>query len=141
MRALVVGLGSIGRRHARNWATLGLGPLSVCRWAGSPQPEAPGVAAHEFSDLDAALNEQPDVVLVTNPTSLHVGTTCKALRAGAHVFLEKPVGHSMNGVAEMLEQANQQKRQLMVGYNLRFHPGLRRMKELVTQDAIGNVVS
>jgi predicted dehydrogenase len=143
MRALVVGLGSIGRRHARNWAALGLGPLDVCRRVGSQQRqrEPLGVEAREFSDLDAALNEQPDVVLVTNPTSLHVETACQALRAGAHVFLEKPMGHALDGVAELLDQAAQRKRQLMVGYNLRFHPGLQRVKELVARQAIGKVVS
>ena len=57
LRALVVGLGSIGRRHARNWAALGLGPLSVCRRVAAPQHEPLGVEAREFSDLDAALNE------------------------------------------------------------------------------------
>jgi predicted dehydrogenase len=44
-------------------------------------------------------------------------------------------------VADLLEQANQRKRQLMVGYNLRFHPGLMRVKELVEQQAIGKLVS
>jgi predicted dehydrogenase len=141
MQALVVGLGSIGRRHARNWAALGLGPLSVCRRLGSEQPQALGIEAREFFDLDAALNERPDVVLVTNPTSLHVETACKAVRAGAHVLLEKPIGHQLEGVADLLEQANQRRRQLMVGYNLRFHPGLARIKELVKQQAVGSVVS
>jgi predicted dehydrogenase len=147
MRALVVGLGSIGRRHARNWTALGLGPLSVCRRPRSApsEPSAPSVdldlEAREFTDLEAALNEQPDVVLVTNPTSLHVATACHALRAGAHVFVEKPLGHQLHGVADLLDHANQSKRQLMVGYNLRFHPGLARMKQLIDQHAIGTVVS
>jgi len=141
MRGLVVGLGSIGRRHARNWAALGLGPLLVCRRIGSEQVEPLGVEAREIFDLDAALNEQPDVVLVTNPTSLHVETACQALHAGAHVFVEKPLGHELNGVAELLCQAKRARQQLMVGYNLRFHPGLARMKDLVTQRAIGTLVS
>jgi predicted dehydrogenase len=141
MRALVVGLGSIGRRHARNWATLGLGPLSVCRRAGSEPHESLGVEAREFADLDAALNEQPDVVFVTNPTSLHVETACTAVRSGAHVFIEKPIGHELNRVADLLEQAKQRERQLMVGYNLRFHPGLMRIKELAQHHAIGKLVS
>ncbi|MGI9146244.1 MAG: Gfo/Idh/MocA family protein [Chloroflexota bacterium] len=141
MRALVVGLGSIGRRHARNWAALGLGPLSVCRRDQSADPDALGVEAREFSDLDAALDEQPDVVLVTNPTSLHVQTATSALQAGAHVFVEKPVGHSMAGVVELLAEAEQRKRHLMVGYNLRFHPGLQRTRQLLAQQAIGKIVS
>ena len=72
LRALVVGLGSIGRRHARNWAALGLGPVAVCRQTNLTQPEPLAIDAREFTDLDQALGDRPDVVLVTNPTSLHV---------------------------------------------------------------------
>src|SRR5207237_7869121 len=86
VKSLVVGLGSIGRRHARNWAALGHGPLAVCRQQNAAQPEPLGVAATEYRALDEALaRERPDVVLVTNPTSLHVETAGIALRAGAHV--------------------------------------------------------
>jgi predicted dehydrogenase len=139
MRALVVGLGSIGRRHARNWAALGLGELWVCRTAHRPQPEPLGVEAREFDDLDAALDAQPDVVLVTNPSSLHVTTAHQALRAGAHVLVEKPLSHSLEGVPELLAAAND--KVLMVGYNLRFHPGLRRLRELLHGGAIGKPLS
>jgi predicted dehydrogenase len=141
MRGLVVGLGSIGRRHARNWAALGLGPLAVCRQARLAQPEPLGLAVREFFDLDDALNEQPDVVLVTNPTSLHVGAACRAVRAGAHVLVEKPLGHSLDGVAGLLDMASRTGRQVMVGYNLRFHPGLVRLRDLLQQQAIGRVIS
>lgn len=141
MRGLIVGLGSIGRRHARNWAALGLGPLAVCRQARLAQPEPLGVAVREFFDLDEALNEQPDVVLVTNPSSLHVDAACRAVRAGAHVLVEKPLGHALDGVAELLDLAGRRQRQVMVGYNLRFHPGLVRLHELVQQRSVGRVVS
>jgi predicted dehydrogenase len=141
LRALVVGLGSIGRRHARNWAALGLGPVAVCRQSGSMQPEPLGVDAREFTDLDQALDDRPDVVLVTNPTSLHVHTACKAVQAGAHVFLEKPISHQSAGLKELLEEAEARQRVLMVGYNLRFHPGLARFRELLDQGAVGKPIS
>jgi predicted dehydrogenase len=141
LHALVVGLGSIGRRHARNWAALGLGPVSVCRQVGLAQPEPLGMEVREFFDLDEALATQPDVVMVTNPTTLHVETARRAVRAGAHVFVEKPVGASLDGVADLLAEARQAGRQIMVGYNLRFHPGLVRLKDLVDRGAVGRVVS
>jgi predicted dehydrogenase len=141
VRGLVVGLGSIGRRHARNWARLGLGPLAVCRQRQSPLPEPLGVQATEYVDLDQALEQQPDVVLVTNPTSLHVDTACQSIRAGAHVLVEKPLGNSLDGVLDLLEMARASKKQLMVGYHLRFHPGLVRLKALLNAEAIGRVVS
>jgi predicted dehydrogenase len=142
VRALIVGLGSIGRRHARNWSALGYGPLAVCHQHGAPQPEPLGVAAREHRDLAEALQvERPEVVLVTNPTSLHVAAAQAALEAGAHVLVEKPLGSSLAGVDGLLETARRRRRGLMVAYNLRFHPGLARMKALVEQQAIGRLVS
>ncbi len=142
MRGLIVGLGSIGRRHARNWSTLGYGPLSVCHQVGAPQPEPLGVAVRHYDDLTRALHvEHPDVVLVTNPTSLHVAAARTAIEAGAHVLIEKPMGSSLVGVAELLDTTASRALGLSVAYNLRFHPGLARAKALVAQGAIGRVVS
>jgi predicted dehydrogenase len=142
MRGLVVGLGSIGRRHARNWAALELGPLGVCRQLGAPQPEPLGVEAQEYRDLDQALaDEQPDIVIVANPTSLHVETAREALQAGAHVLVEKPIGHTLAGVHELIELAENKRKHVLVGYNLRFHPGLQRVRELLSANAVGRVVS
>jgi len=141
LRALVVGLGSIGRRHARNWVALGLGPVAVCRQTSSHQPEPLGIEAREFTDLDQALDDRPDVVLVTNPTSLHVQTACKAVLAGAHVFVEKPISHELQGVADLIKEAERRQKVLMVGYNLRFHQGLVRFRDLFKQGAVGKAVS
>jgi predicted dehydrogenase len=142
VRALIVGLGSIGRRHARNWSALGYGPPAICHQRNGPQPEPLGIQAREYWDLELALErEQPDVVLVTNPTSLHVPAAGQAVEAGAHVLVEKPLASSIEGVAELLEAARTRGKAIMVAYNLRFHPGLARMQALVQQHAIGRIVS
>jgi predicted dehydrogenase len=141
MKALIVGLGSIGRRHARNWAALGLGEVWVCRQGHTPQPEPLGVDVRTFDGLDAALAAGPDVALVTNPTSLHVSTAIAAVRAGCHVFVEKPLGASLDGVAELLTEAERRQRHVIVGYNLRFHPGLERARELFLTGTVGRPLS
>src|SRR5262249_47206669 len=92
-------------------------------------------------ELAEALRQHPDVVMVTNPTSLHVETACQALEAGAHVLGEKPLGSSLEGVPALLERAHQIHRALAVAYNPRFHPRVQRMKELVNAEAIGKIVS
>jgi predicted dehydrogenase len=142
MRGLVVGLGSIGRRHASNWAALGLGPLAVCRQRNDPLPRPFRVETSQYTDLDVALaREQPDIVIVANPTSLHVDTACRALQAGAHVFVEKPLSHTLRGVQQLLDEATSRRKQVMVGYNLRFHPLLIRVKALVDEGVIGKITS
>ena len=141
MRGLVVGLGSIGRRHARNWAALNLGPLAVCRQVNAPQPEPLGADATFFDDLDAALNWQPDVVIVANPTSLHLEVARRAIGAGAHVLVEKPISHTLAGVAALIADARARQRHIAVGYNLRFTSGLARLRHLVRSDAVGRVIT
>lgn len=145
MRALIVGLGSVGRRHARNWAALapqlGLGELLVCRQANRPLPEPLDVEFREFFDMDAALAARPDVVLVTNPTNLHVVTAQRAVECGAHVLVEKPLGHALDGVADLLATAETSGKVLTVGYNLRFHPSLQRLRSLLRSGAIGRPLS
>jgi predicted dehydrogenase len=116
--------------------------LAICHQVRGRQPEALGVEAREYDDLDRALRlERPDVALITNPTSLHVAAAHAAIEAGAHVLVEKPLGSSLQGVAELLEAARSRGRWLIVAYNLRFHPGLARMKTLLDQRATGRVVS
>jgi len=123
LRGLVVGLGSIGRRHLQNWRTLGLGEIN---------------AARDFPDLaDALSRTRADVVLVTNPTSLHVETAMAAVQAGAHVLIEKPLSHTLDKVPELIKEAESRGRKLAVGYNLRFHRGLQRLRELVQGGRIG----
>jgi predicted dehydrogenase len=113
----------------------------VCRRSNARPPEALGVEATVYFDVGKALtDERPDVVLVTNPTSLHVETACTALQAGAHVLVEKPLGGALVGVGELLEMARANNRKVMVGFNLRFHPGLARLKALLDAGAIGKVV-
>src|SRR5262249_14827724 len=68
-------------------------------------------------------------------------TACTALQAGAHVLVEKPLGNALDGVVELVELARRSRRLLGVGYHLRFHPGVARLKALVEAGAIGRVVS
>src|SRR5262249_27874451 len=115
VKILFAGLGSIGQRHARNLRTL-LGDdvellaYRVRRTSPVIRPDLSAAADGDveqalgirgFDDLDSALAEEPDAVFVTNPNSLHVPVALAAARAGCHLFLEKPVASSLDGVDEL----------------------------------------
>lgn len=140
MNALVVGLGSAGKRHARNWAELGLGEVWACRRRGSAG-QAAGVETRTFFDLEEALAAGPDLVIVANPTSLHVETARAAVRAGCHVLVEKPLDASTDAVADLLSEVRAAGVRLAVGYNFRFHPLVRRMSAVIQAGTIGRPVS
>jgi predicted dehydrogenase len=97
-----------------------------------------GVRVHD--DLDAALALQPDIVFVTNPSSLHVDVARRALQAGAHVLVEKPLSHSLDGVARLVHEAARRGLVGYVAYQLRFHPGFLRTQQILEAGLIGRVL-
>jgi predicted dehydrogenase len=141
-RVLVVGCGSIGRRHTSNLRSLGVAALAAC----DPDPQRRQYFETEwglptFPDLESGLNAfAANVVFVCSPPVFHVSQALVALDAGAHVFVEKPVSDRIDGIAELIERSKTGQRVVQVGYNLRFHPGLVKLKSLLDQGIIGKVL-
>lgn len=138
---LVVGCGSIGQRHIRNLRKLGIHDIA----AFDSDPEQLDQVTHEHavipcSSLEAGLVSLPEVTVVCTPPHLHTVNCQKAVEAGSHVFIEKPIANSLDGLAQLLQSAALRKRILYVGYNLRFNAGLRKMKELLDHGAIGRAL-
>jgi predicted dehydrogenase len=141
-RFAVVGCGSIGARHLRNLAAFG------CRDLIAVDPDrtqrervAAEVGARPVPDLASALAEGASVILVTAPTALHLGIAREAVEAGADLFVEKPLAASLHGVDELIDAADRMGTVALVACNLRFHPGLRRLRELAAAGAIGRIVA
>jgi glutamate-1-semialdehyde aminotransferase/spore coat polysaccharide biosynthesis protein SpsF (cytidylyltransferase family)/predicted dehydrogenase len=141
-RALVVGCGSIGRRHARNLKSLGVEQLGFC----DTSPEALKQCREElngeiFSDYGQALQKfKPDIALICTPPVYHVEEALAALQAQAHVFIEKPLSHESSGIQVLIAEARRRDRNVQIGYNMRFHPGLKILKELIDSGKIGRVL-
>jgi predicted dehydrogenase len=139
VRVLFVGLGSIGRRHLCNLNQLGISEIVAWRARGGGGP-VEGLAG-VVDDLQAGLRWGPDVVMVCNPPSLHVPVALEAARAGCNLFIEKPLSSSWHGVPELVREARDRQLVTLVGFNLRFHPGLRLLKSIVEAGRLGRVVS
>jgi predicted dehydrogenase len=117
---LVLGAGSAGTRHAGNLGALGADVTLV----------------DEEFDLDALSGY--DGVVVATPTALHREHALAALASGAAVLVEKPLAASADGLDELVDAAGDR---LTVGYNLRLHPPLQRVGEIVARGRLGTVVS
>lgn len=143
LRVLIAGCGSIGRRHARVLAGLGVRHLSAC----DPMPEqrralqAEVPYANLFSSYAEALADSPDAVFICTPTKLHIPMACDAVRAGCHVFCEKPLSLTTEGIDELDTLAGDMQRQVMVGLCSRYHEGLLQAKQMLASGRIGRVVS
>lgn len=142
MRIAVIGCGSIGCRHLRNLQSLGYTDLVVF----DPMPEARRRVQSEFSvvsyaTLDQVWRQQPDVVLITAPSHLHVELALTAARSGCHLFIEKPLSHSLDGLNTLCIEIQRQGLVTMVACNMRFHPGPAMVKRLIEERLIGQVIA
>ena len=137
MKILIVGFGSIGRRHFRNLLELGERDILFLRSGRSKLPEDEIAAYPIETDLGSALAHRPEAVIVANPTALHLDVAIPAAKAGCHLFLEKPIADSLANM-DLLEEALQRgEGKVLVGFQFRFHPGLIKIKHLLTNENIG----
>ncbi len=132
MKFLIAGLGSIGRRHLRNLLALGERDILLYRTGRSSLPDDELKGYLVETELEAALDHQPDAVIVANPTSLHLEVAIPAAERGCHLLLEKPISHSMDSVDQLQKAVQRGGGQVLVGFQFRFHPGLRKIKELLS---------
>jgi predicted dehydrogenase len=137
LKILIAGYGSIGRRHLRNLAALGITELIVYHTGHStlPQDELKGIKVE--TDLNQALEHQPDAVIIANPTALHMDIAIPAATAGCHLFIEKPVSNNLERIGILKSLLLRKQKHTLVGFQYRFHPGLQTIKRLVTNGAIG----
>lgn len=138
-RILIAGLGSIGLRHLNNLLLLGEKDILLLRTRNEPVKEAPDLPV--FTNLQDALNQKPDAVIVSNPTSHHMDVALQAAKAGCHLFVEKPLSHTWENVNELLAAAKEKGLIGMVGFDMHFDPGLQKVRQLIKDGTIGHITA
>jgi predicted dehydrogenase len=91
--------------------------------------------------LAGAMDTKPDAALVTCPASQHVATSLALARMDVHLFIEKPLSTSLEGVDDLLEVCAKRRLVLMIGYNLRFSPSLKILRKALIDGRIGRPLS
>ncbi len=141
MRGLVVGGGSIGRRHLQNLKLLGVDCLALVETSPARRDViASELKVDSFEDLFAGLNWNPDFVVVATPTYLHGEQTLAVLEKGLPLFVEKPLCHTSRLLQEISELADRKRVVSLVGCNMRFHPGPAQVKDVLVQNRIGRIL-
>jgi len=142
MKFLIVGLGSIGRRHFRNLLALGESDLVLLRSHRSTLPADELAGFPVETDLETALEKhRPQAVVVANPTALHLAAALPAARAGCHILLEKPVSNSMEGLDALRQAAQASGSRVLVGFQFRYHPTLLKARELIAAGRVGRLLT
>jgi myo-inositol 2-dehydrogenase/D-chiro-inositol 1-dehydrogenase len=143
VRVGVVGLGRLGKRHAQNlgFRVPGAALVAACSpleeeraWAREALP-APRV----YERYEALLaDDEVDAVWLVTPSVLHADQIVAALRAGKHVFCEKPLSLELAECERVLEEAKRQPHlQAMIGFMRRFDPSYRDAYDKIQRGAIG----
>ena len=134
LRVLVVGLGSMGLSHARAYDDLdGFTLAGLCARTIAKRTDLPAAwsSVPRFSDFDEALaSVRPEVVSINTYPDTHAQYAIRAIEAGAHVFVEKPLAQTVADAQRVVDAAKAHGRKLMVGYILRVHPSWTQFVEL-----------
>jgi predicted dehydrogenase len=134
LRVLVVGVGNMGASHARAYDEIdGFELAGLCarhiakrtdlpeRWSNVPR----------FADYGAALEAlRPDVVSINTWPDTHADFAVAAFKAGAHVFMEKPIAETVKDAKRVVGAARAANKKLVIGYILRVHPSWMKFVEL-----------
>lgn len=142
LKAAVIGVGSIGRNHARVYRESALSKL-VGVVDSNPETAAQVgqmLNVPHYSDLDALLNEaKPDVVTIAVPTEHHLAAAKQAIAQGVHVLVEKPIAPTLAEAQEMIALAEAAGVVLAVGHIERHNPAITQLIERVKDGALGKI--
>ncbi len=140
MKILVVGYGSIGKRHVNNLTKIKHVEILVC----TKNKEANILKKNGikiFKSIAESLKEKPDVGIICNETSFHVKTAIKLAKYNCHLFIEKPLSNSLKDIHTLLNLIKKKKLITMVGCDMRFHKCIQKMKKIIECGDLGRIIS
>ena len=140
---LIIGTGSAGKRHAKNFQSLGC--EVSCMDPRQDRLDELGAeditASSVFTDLEAALSKEGafDAVVVASPPLFHVDQCLAALERGLPVMLEKPVSPDLAGCLRLQQAVANSGVPLLLGYTWRWWKPLAKVRQLIDQQAVGQL--
>lgn len=142
MKVAVIGVGTMGRHHARVYSELLEADLVAISDSDSIRADftASKFGIRSYTDHRVMLEkEKPDAVSVVVPTALHETVAMDALNAGCNVLIEKPIAATLDEGARLIEKARAMKKQLMIGHVVRFDPALQALKQKLDAGELGRI--
>lgn len=134
---LIVGFGSIGKKHYRNLMALGYTNIAV--FDPSDEVFADNEAIGRVDHLDSSTAKKFRIAFICTPNNLHIKHAGICAKAGCDLFIEKPLSHNLKGVQALVNACKKRKLITMVGCNMRFHPGPVFIKKYLKLGKLGKV--
>ncbi len=124
----------------RNLQALGCHNFVLYRTHKNTLPESELAGIPSETDWQAALAHQPQAAIIANPTFLHLSVALETALAQCHLFIEKPISHTSDGVNLLLSTVGKQGLKVLVGFQFRFNQGLGVVRELINNGAIAKPI-
>jgi len=140
MKVLVVGTGSIGRRHIANLIDLGAEVAAFSYRAADSVPLSSDMGIRLVENLQEAIQDDFDGVVVANRTDLHMDVALEAARRKKSLFIEKPLSVSLVGCDELKALTSEHLLVVEAGFMLRLHPNLVWIKHYLSDGALGELM-
>lgn len=137
MKVLVIGMGSVGRRHVENLLSLGVEVYAFKYRSELSNELSKQYCINIFNSLDKALDSGQDSAVIANRTDQHVSVAIAAAKKGLHLYIEKPLSHNLEGIQELKKIVGIKNLIVEIGCMMRFHPGLKLIYRLLVEKSIG----
>jgi len=137
MKIGLVGYGSIGKRHTENLLTLGYRNITLFRTSGKGNDHN----LKEIYDFQEFTKEHFDFVIISNPSTKHFQTALPFLRSDTNLLIEKPLVFTEEEEVALESLVERYKGIGMVALNMRFHPCMTRLKEILSSGLLGKAYS
>ena len=144
MKILIVGAGSIGRRHINNLNLLGYDDIDVVDISDASlgYVRKNYKIKEIFTDLNDALNSKDyDTAFILTPPIYHMPIALELAKKGLDLFIEKPLSHNLENVDDLIKIMKANNLVIMMGFNMRFKSSLIKIKKLLEEEKIGKIVS
>jgi predicted dehydrogenase len=136
----IVGCGLIGRKRAEALAGARLAMVCDLDERRAQELAALHAGSQAVTDFTDVLRSPVQVVIVATANHALASLALEAIRAGKHVLIEKPGAVSAVELETLAAEAGEQRVQVRIGYNHRFHPAMRKARELIDAGAIGELM-
>ena len=143
IKVLIAGCGSIGRRHLRNLLALGVRNFILCDTdRGRLEEASAGITDPRpvlTTGFKEALAAGPHAAVISTPSSMHQSMGLELANSGVHIFMEKPLSHTLVGVEELIRAVEREGTVAMMAMCYRFHPVMLHVKNLLDSHILGNI--
>jgi predicted dehydrogenase len=155
-RIMFIGLGGAGQRHLRLFKE-NLSEKNVEFIAYRKKNRTPALNADFsvnqdqsleelygvtiFDNIEEALKKEPDLAVISTPSSMHLEYAQLCAEKGINVFVEKPLSNSLEGLNELKKIVDEKKVALQVGFQRRFHPHFQKTYDIIKSNKLGRITN